>query len=112
MPLGVIVGVQGTSNPLPPCSVSESELMLSPLLLSGSFLFLFLLFFFFFSFFPSLLLLGATSDEFEGDGEGHGVVGVKVVEGACRRLLAIGVFAACWTDSTWDTAKVGGLAFF
>lgn len=113
MPLGVMVGVQGTSNPLPPCSVSESELMLSPLLLSGSFLFLFLfLFLFFFSFFPSLLLLGATSDEFEGDGEGHGVVGVMVVEGACRRLLAIGVFSACWTDSTWDTARVGGLGFF
>ncbi len=80
MPLGVTQGVQGTSNPLPPCSVSESELMLSPLLLSGSFMV-------FFAFFPTLGLLGAISDEFEGDGEWHGEVGVRVVEGGLQMFV-------------------------
>lgn len=78
MPLGVTIGVQGTSAPRPPCSVSESELMLSPLLLSGSFTV-------FFSFIPSFGLLGTISDELEGEGEGHGdecgVVGDGADEG-------------------------------
>lgn len=78
MPLGVTMGVQGTSAPRPPCSVSESELRLSPLLLSGSLMI-------FFSFLPPFALLGAISDELEGEGDGHGdecgVVGDGTDEG-------------------------------
>lgn len=88
MPVGVTIGVQGTSAPRPPCSVSESELKLSPLLLSGSLLV-------FFSFRPPLGLLGTISDELDGVGDGHGgecgVVGVWTDEGGCRKLLETGL---------------------